>query len=90
MFERPLTYTAYGSYNELIAFIEGYHVGHSPRDTKWVAFTGWLQAYMDAGDGRLLIRFRKRFNDDLTALQALHMLYNNFLQSQDASASLEG
>lgn len=80
--ERPLIYTMTGAYNEVVAFIEGYHVGHRPTGTEWINFMDGLRESLGAGDGRLLVRFRRNFSDDATALQTLHGLYNAFLQHQ--------
>lgn len=78
--ERPLRYTAYGSYNEVIAFIGGYHVGHRQTGTRWFEFLNWSREQLGEIEGRLLVRFRQGFQDDASALQELQALYNAFLQ----------
>ena len=83
--ERPLMYTAYGSYNEVIAFIAGYHVGHHPPGTLWFEFLGWLCEHLGEGATQLMLRFRQEFQDDAAALQELRALYNAFLSHQAES-----
>ncbi|UQN10713.1 hypothetical protein [Deinococcus sp. QL22] len=86
--ERPYLYTAHSSYDEIIAFIEGYHVGHCQRQTQWFAFGSWLKGLLGDGEGRLMVRFRQAYEDDALALQQLHELYNAFLWQPDSGALL--
>ncbi|MDB5046285.1 MAG: hypothetical protein JWQ08_2335 [Deinococcus sp.] len=83
--ERPYLYTAHSSYDEVIAFVEGYHAGHRQTGTRWLAFSEWLQELLGEGEPRLMARFRQRYEDDTLALQQLHELYNAFLWQPDSA-----
>ncbi|WP_221090829.1 hypothetical protein [Deinococcus aquaedulcis] len=80
--ERPPTYTSHGSYNEVVAFIEGYHAGHRYTGTQWFEFLSWLREQLGEVEGRVLVRFRQGLQDDTSALQELQALYNAFLERQ--------
>ncbi|GGM53354.1 hypothetical protein GCM10008956_31650 [Deinococcus arenae] len=85
--QRPQIYTAHGTYDEVVAFIEGYHVGHQRTQTQRVEFGAWLQARLGEGQGRWLVRFRQGFSNDSTALSGLADAYNAFLQQRPDLAS---
>ncbi|MVN89166.1 hypothetical protein GO986_20735 [Deinococcus sp. HMF7620] len=81
----PHAYTAYGSYYEVIAFIEGYHAGPRPTETRWVEFQSWLQTRVGQGQGQVLVQFRQGRQNDGRALQDLKALYSAFLACPAAS-----
>jgi hypothetical protein len=64
---RPRMYTLDGTFEELIAFLEGYYSGvaavdsTSPRVVAWMSFCGWLTRSLGANSFNVFARFKSHY-----------------------------
>ncbi|AWT34796.1 hypothetical protein DM785_03875 [Deinococcus actinosclerus] len=72
-------YTIHGSFDEVVAFIHGYHTGHGHSETRWFDF---LESERRADEylDHFFLRVRQHCPDDAAAVRELHTLYTEFLQ----------
>ncbi|WP_157463995.1 hypothetical protein [Deinococcus pimensis] len=90
---RPRMYTETGSYYEAVAFLKGYLSGiqgggrghHS--DAPWFEFLAWLPERVGISEGRVLVRWRERHEDDTRAVGTLLALYEEFLNTRDEAGA---
>ncbi|MES2460101.1 MAG: hypothetical protein V4671_05925 [Armatimonadota bacterium] len=70
---RPRMYTLNGTFDEIIAFLEGYHSGvaaidpSAPGVVAWQSFRGWLMRSLGANSFSVFDRFKLHYvaSDDL-------------------------
>jgi hypothetical protein len=81
--KRPQMYTMRGSFNEVIAFIEGYTTGDRNRSTRleWHGFSRWLSEKFEYPSSEVASEYvRKTYPDDREALESLARLYRQYAE----------
>jgi hypothetical protein len=87
---RPKMYTLYGSFGEVIAFLNGFYSGalrysrmpaenRAAKCAEWFGFRDWLKHRTEGEEGRFWERFREPFNSDAEAFEDMLRLYDEYI-----------
>jgi hypothetical protein len=83
---RPRMYTLGGSYEEVVAFLEGYHSGMAKYDpyavpvSEWASFRDWLREQMRADSTDVFARFKDQEGNGSSPLASLLEWFSRFHQ----------
>jgi hypothetical protein len=96
---RPNVYTLYGSFGEVIAFLNGWYGGifHHRRlpenisntlDAEWYGFCQWLSSRSTGERPRFWEDYREAFGSDEEAIEDMKRLYEEYLAETASKVSL--
>jgi hypothetical protein len=78
-------YTLCGTFEEIVAFLEGYYSGmakanpYAPPVVEWSAFRAWLAEKLNLSTEEIFLQFRDRYGESSTALHKMAERYTEFL-----------
>ena len=84
----PNMYTLHGTFDEALAFLEGYYSGmakgipYAVPVIQWAEFKQWLAAQLSVDLSDMFAKFAELYEDSPTALARLNELLDQFLQSK--------
>ena len=90
---RPKMYTLEGTFEEVIAFLEGYFSGmakvnpYAPPDLQWVSFQDWLSESIGVPSSEVFLRFRERYETSQAALEKMRERFSLFQQEEPLKAA---
>ena len=91
---RPRMYTLDGTFEEVVAFLEGYYSGLAkadPRTTQvseWYAFQQWLSKKLNISPSELWPHFRQLNEDGQMPLERLAEWFGKFVEQSERQTSL--
>lgn len=84
VFSRPRMYTLGGTFEEVIAFLEGYYSGMAKGNPyavpvlEWASFRTWLSEKMGLATSEVFARFRGLHEDGPAALEEMRNCLSDF------------
>lgn len=84
VFLRPGMYTLSGTYEEVIAFLEGYYSGMAKGNpyaipvSEWASFRTWLSKKLGLPASEVFLKFRNLYEDNSTSLEKMRACFSDF------------
>lgn len=85
---RPKMYTLGGTFEEAVAFLEGYFSGMAkgnpsvPPVSQWSSFRDWLSGTTGASSSEVFLKFRELHESNQAALESLLESFSRFQKEQ--------